>query len=59
MPALALLGTPVDIDLQHDYHIDEDVQLVCKYLRSYENRKIDRVCGRKGKGEKKKLLYVW
>ena len=49
MPVLALLGSPVYIDPEHDYCIDQDVQLVCKFLRSYENGKIDNVCSRLGK----------
>jgi hypothetical protein len=48
VPALALMGTPVDIDLKHDYCIDDNVQLVCKYLRSYEKGTIDSLHDRQG-----------
>lgn len=34
-PALALLGDPVLIEHNTQYRIDEDVQLVCKYLKAY------------------------
>ena len=52
VPALALLGTPVYIDPKCDYCIDHDVQLVCKYLRAYENHKIDSLYGSQGKTSK-------
>ena len=41
---MALWGTPVYIDPGDGYCIDEDVQLVCKYLRSYESGEINSVC---------------
>ena len=34
-PALALVGDPVLIEHNAQYRIDEDVQLVCKYLKAY------------------------
>ena len=39
--ALALLGRPVHIGPSYEYRIDEDVQLVCKYLRAYSNGRIN------------------
>ena len=47
------MGTPVDIDLKHDYCIDDNVQLVCKYLRSYEKGTIDSLHDRQGMGKTK------
>ena len=52
---MALLGTPKYIDQNRDYNIDDDVQLVCKYLRVYENEKIDDLCGIQGKYIKHKI----
>ena len=42
IPALGLLGTPYEIDPNAPYVVDEEVQLVCKYLRAYK------IGGRKG-----------
>lgn len=36
IPALGLLGTPYEIDPNAPYVVDEEVQLVCKYLRAYK-----------------------
>ncbi len=41
IPTLGLLGTPHLIDTNRDYSIDDDVQLVCKYLKAYDTKKID------------------
>ncbi len=35
VPALALLGTPEEIHPTTPYVVDEEVQLVCKYLKAY------------------------
>ena len=36
MPALGLLGTPHYIDPDTPYTVDEEVQLVCKYLKALQ-----------------------
>jgi hypothetical protein len=36
IPALGLLGTPYRIDPDTPYVVDEEVQLVCKYLRAFK-----------------------
>ena len=36
IPALGLLGTPQVIDPSEPYVVDEEVQLVCKYLREFK-----------------------
>ena len=38
IPILGLLGTPHLIDHQAPLFADDDVQLVCKYLRAYHDR---------------------
>ena len=35
VPALGMLGVPYAIDHNTPYTVDEDVQLVCKYLKAY------------------------
>lgn len=35
VPALGILGVPHAIDHNTPYTVDEDVQLVCKYLKAY------------------------
>ena len=35
VPALGMLGVPHVIDPTTSYTVDEDVQLVCKYLKAY------------------------
>ena len=35
VPALGMLGVPHAIDHNTPYTVDEDVQLVCKYLKAY------------------------
>ena len=35
VPALGLLGVPHAIDHYTQYTVDDDVQLVCKYLKAY------------------------
>ena len=39
VPTLGLLGTPLFIRPMTPYAVDEDVQLVCKYLRALKNIK--------------------
>ena len=41
VPTLGLLGSSHLIDSTCDYSIDDDVQLVCKYLKAYESKKIN------------------
>ena len=41
MPVLGLLGTPVAIEHTSKFSITDEVQLVCKYLRAYETKRID------------------
>ena len=36
VPTLSILGSPHVIDLATPYAVDQDVQLVCKYLRAYK-----------------------
>ena len=36
VPALGLLGTPYYIDPDTPYTVDEEVQLVCKYLKALQ-----------------------
>ena len=43
IPTLGLLGSPHLIPNQTPYVIDSEVQLVCKYLKAYKERKIDRL----------------
>lgn len=42
LPSLGVLGTPHVIDGKMPYVVDEEVQLVCKYLKGY------RIGGAKG-----------
>ena len=55
VPVVKLLGTPHYVGSDVPYVVDEDVQLVCKYLRAYkqrgENKGIDKLAieDRKGK----------
>lgn len=42
MPVLQLIGSPTIIEPDTSYAVDEDVQLVCKYLQAYKTGKIDR-----------------
>lgn len=35
VPALGMLGVPYAIDHNTPYTVDDDVQLVCKYLKAY------------------------
>ena len=41
VPVLGLLGTPVTIEHTSKFSITDEVQLVCKYLRAYETKRID------------------
>ena len=43
VPALGMLGAPYIINSSTPYTVDEDVQLVCKYLRAYYSTEIDRL----------------
>ena len=43
VPVLGLLGTPVAIEPTSEFSITDEVQLVCKYLRAYETRRIDKL----------------
>ena len=43
VPALGLLGTPHYIDPDTPYTVDEEVQLVCKYLKALQVGEIDRL----------------
>ena len=43
IPTLGLLGSPHLIPNQTPYVIDSEVQLVCKYLKAYKERRIDRL----------------
>ena len=36
VPALGLLGTPHKVEPELPYVVDEEVQLVCKYLRAHK-----------------------
>ena len=36
VPALGLLGTPHEVHPDTPYVVDEEVQLVCKYLKAYK-----------------------
>lgn len=44
VPVLQLIGSTKLIDHSIPYDVDEDVQLVCKYLRAYDTKEIDRLC---------------
>ena len=35
IPALGLVGNPTEIDKNTLYKVDDEVQLVCKYLKAY------------------------
>jgi hypothetical protein len=41
IPTLKLLGSPFFVESAIPYDVDNDVQLVCKYLQAYEKNKID------------------
>jgi len=43
VPVLGLLGTPVPIERSSKFSITDEVQLVCKYLRAYETKRIDKL----------------
>lgn len=40
---LGLLGNPHEVDASTKYTVDADVQLVCKYLRAYDEPTINRM----------------
>ena len=43
IPMLCLLGSPRKILNEISFIIDEEVQLVCKYLKAYKEKRIDRL----------------
>ena len=43
VPVLGLLGAPVPIEHSSKFSITHEVQLVCKYLRAYETKRIDKL----------------
>ena len=43
IPTLGLLGTPHLIPSDTPFIIDDDAQLVCKYLKAYKEKRIDRL----------------
>ena len=43
VPVLGLLGAPVAIEHASKFSITDEVQLVCKYLKAYETRRIDKL----------------
>ena len=43
VPVLGLLGTPVAIEHTSKFSLTGDVQLVCKYLKAFETKLIDRL----------------
>ena len=43
VPVLSLLGTPVPIEHTSKFSITGDVQLVCKYLKALETKRIDKL----------------
>lgn len=43
IPVLALIGTKHRVGPEVNYTIDEDVQLVCKYLNALKSGEIDRL----------------
>ena len=43
VPVLGLLGTPVAIEHNCKFKITDEVQLVCKYLKAYESKKINKL----------------
>ena len=49
VPVLGLLGTPVAIEHNSNFDITDDVQLVCKYLKAYETKRIDKLYKEEGK----------
>ena len=43
VPVLGLLGTPVAIEHNSNFDVTDDVQLVCKYLKACETKRIDKL----------------
>ena len=43
IPTLGLLGAPHLIPSDTPFIIDDDAQLVCKYLKAYKEKRIDRL----------------
>ena len=41
IPILGLLGSPHQISSETPFNIDEEVQLVCKYLKAHKEGRID------------------
>ena len=48
IPTLGLLGSPHEILNEIHFIIDEEVQLVCKYLKAYKEKRIDRLYKERG-----------
>ena len=48
IPTLGLLGSPHKILNEIHFIIDEEVQLVCKYLKAYKEKRIDRLYKERG-----------
>ena len=40
---LGLIGEPHPIDTNAQYTVDADVQLVCKYLKAYKSKRINKM----------------
>ena len=43
IPTLGLLGSPQKVSSETPFIIDEEVQLVCKYLKAHKEKRIDRL----------------
>ena len=43
VPVLGLLGPPVAIEHNSKFYVTDEVQLVCKYLKAYDSKKIDKL----------------
>lgn len=43
VPILQFVGEEKEISTDYKYKVDEDVQLVCKYLKAYKENRIDRL----------------
>ena len=49
VPILRLLGSSRCISSDTPYKVDDEVQLVCKYLRAYKEERIDQMFSERGK----------
>ena len=43
VPIFEYVGESIEINAKYKYKTDEDVQLVCKYLKAYKYNRIDRL----------------